>query len=394
MVAEVLGRDYNRVGNRLWRDPSVHAKAKGIFGFLASHKDGFGVSPESIAAAMADGISAVKGALRELEQHGYLARTQVRTADGTMGATVYRITDMPSSEPVDGNQPPVVTSEDEENRRSEPVDGNPPADEPPAVDRPHKKTIPSQKTSEGEKTTSPSPPEPTEPADAADATEDGGGGGSDLRSTAAHIAAALDYLGHVPDKRQLEKVTAAVLGALTAGWSAQGLAVYLNLGTYRPDNPVAFYLSKLSPAKLPPPGALPAPRKPPAAGHRPFQCPPDSAYGGGFGTGVGTDAKVAGWAALTRQLAAREQQQGYQPFRNPVDQDVYDEPWPMSTADKRVAQAAALAAQLQAEDAADLPPWCGNYDCDPVTRTRDGRDDNGLPFVYPCVVCHPERAAA
>jgi hypothetical protein len=45
---------------------------------------------------------------------------------------------------------------------------------------------------------------------------------------------------------------------------------------------------------------------------------------------TGTDAKVAGWMALSRQLGAEERQQnGRQPYSNPEDQSVYDEPfWP------------------------------------------------------------------
>jgi hypothetical protein len=84
-----------------------------------------------------------------------------------------------------------------------------------------------------------------------DVTDGGGGGGSDLRSIAEHITASLDYQGQVPDKQQQAKVTTALLAALEKGWSMRGLARYLLLDGYRPDNPVAFYLSKLSPKKLP-----------------------------------------------------------------------------------------------------------------------------------------------
>lgn len=127
MVAEVLERDYTRIGNRLIRDRRVDWIARSIFIWMASHKDGFGVSPESIAAAGPSGISAVKSALRKLEQYGYLTRSQQRTKGGTMGQTVYRITDMPSSEPLDENRSADVTSDDTQSGRSEPVDENPPA---------------------------------------------------------------------------------------------------------------------------------------------------------------------------------------------------------------------------------------------------------------------------
>lgn len=351
---------FTQIRNAVFRDARLTAKAMGIFGNISTHRDGWGITPESIASQMRDGVDAVKAGLRELERHGYLQRERERRPNGTLGASTYFITDqpeqMPSSEPK-GDFPPQA---------------KPPEEKPTVDDQPHKKTIPSQKISSVEKTTSPSPPEPTEPAAVADVTE-GGGGGSDLRSTAEGIAASLDYLGHVPDKQQLERITTAILAALEAGWSARGLAVYLHLGTYRPDNPVAFYLSKLSPAKLP--AAEPPPAgKPPATGHRPFACPPDSEYGGGFGAAGGTDATVAGWGEVARQLAAREQQ-GYQPFRNPIDQDVYDQPfWP--------------------DQPAPRPPWCGDPECNETDRTREVEDAQGFKYAQKCHRCHPDTARA
>lgn len=381
MVAEVFERDYARIGNQLLRDARISYRAKGIFCWLASHREGFGVSPESIAAAGAEGISAVKSALRELEQYGYLTRSQIRTAGGTMGNFTYRITDMPSSEPLDGNRPPVSISKDAENRRSEPVDGKPPADEPPAVDRPHKKTIPSKKISSEEKTTS-SPAEPAEPEPAVepDVTDGGGGGVSDLRSIAEHITASLNYQDQVPDKQQLQALTAALVAVLEKGWTMEVLAPYLRLGTYRPGNPVAFYLAKLTknlPDTVP---ALPSAARGGIRGPMPTAedyagVTVDSAlFGGGLAASArtwgGTDDRVAGWGAVARDLARRE----HQPYSNPQDDSVYDEPWTIPAPPK--------------------PPWCGDPECSETDRMRDGQDENGLPHVYRCPECHPDRARA
>lgn len=388
MAAEVLERDYTRVGNELLRDARISYKAKGIFCWLASHREGFGVSPESIAAAGADGISAVKSALRELELYGYLSRSQVRRADGLMGDFTYRITDMPSSAPVDGNHPPVPTSDDADNRRSEPVDGYPLADEPPADNRPHKKTIPLGKKISSEKTTSPSPPEPSAGMAPAE-VPDGGGGGSDLRSIAVHITDHLDYLGQVPDKQQRERITAALVAVLKAGWTMDGLAVYLNPGNYRPDNPAAFYLAKLTtrlPATAPEPA--PAPIAAAAGVHGPL--PSAAEYGaatvasvlygeapalapsetwpeavqraqarlGGGGSRGGGNGHVDGWM----QLAGK----GHQPYSN----DVWSAP-------------------ADPIEAAGVP-HCGDWDCDPRTRLRDVDEGNGLKSSTLCPKCHPK----
>lgn len=42
------------------------------------------------------------------------------------------------------------------------------------------------------------------------------------------------------------------------------------------------------------------------------------------------------------------------------------------------------------------PPHCGHIDCDPVTRTRETEDDNGITTNYRCPDCHPNatRSAA
>jgi hypothetical protein len=37
----------------------------------------------------------------------------------------------------------------------------------------------------------------------------------------------------------------------------------------------------------------------------------------------------------------------------------------------------------------EKPPYCGDTDCDPVTRFRDVEDDRGLRYSQPCPKCHP-----
>lgn len=39
---------------------------------------------------------------------------------------------------------------------------------------------------------------------------------------------------------------------------------------------------------------------------------------------------------------------------------------------------------------AERPPWCGDPDCDEITRTRDVEDDRGLRYSAPCPNCHPK----
>lgn len=165
MAADVLQRDFTQIHNRLFRDPRLSFKAKGVFGLISTHRDGYGVTPEWIAGASTDGVSAVKTALRELEQFGYLERHQERTADGRVGIMTYRITDMPRSGPVSENPPPVMTCDDAEHalrqdesetRRSGPLVDFPPAVYPPAADRTHKKTSTKNTGTDEDEKTAPS----------------------------------------------------------------------------------------------------------------------------------------------------------------------------------------------------------------------------------------------
>ncbi|MFA0844396.1 hypothetical protein [Streptomyces rochei] len=44
----------------------------------------------------------------------------------------------------------------------------------------------------------------------------------------------------------------------------------------------------------------------------------------------------------------------------------------------------------QPRGAGAKPPYCGDPDCDEITRMRQHEDDNGLRALYPCPDCHPK----
>ncbi|OKI16597.1 hypothetical protein A6A07_11355 [Streptomyces sp. CB03911] len=137
---------FTQIRNALFRDTRLSFRDKGVFGLISTHRDGYGVSAESIAACSpTDGITAIKTSLRNLETLGYLQRTRLRNTNGTLGGAVYFITDQPES---------AIGALELENRRSEPAVAEPTQAEPtlgqptvaePAVaqptvaDLPHKK---------------------------------------------------------------------------------------------------------------------------------------------------------------------------------------------------------------------------------------------------------------
>ncbi|MFJ9121336.1 helix-turn-helix domain-containing protein [Streptomyces sp. NPDC102394] len=115
---------FTQIANRLFRDPQLSFKAKGLFGLLSTHRDGWRMSVADIARRCRDGDSAVKSGLKELEKHGFLVRERERGPDGTLGAAAYFLTDLPARQ----------------SSRSQPGSGFPPVDDPTLADRSTKNT--------------------------------------------------------------------------------------------------------------------------------------------------------------------------------------------------------------------------------------------------------------
>jgi hypothetical protein len=249
---------FTQIRNALFRDPRLSLKDKGLFGLISTHRDGWGVTPESLATCCTDGVSAIKSALRNLERFGYLRRDRERRKDGTLGASAYYITDQPEA---------VVEQVSEELRRSEPEVDYPPVDEPPQAeppvdDRPHKKTIP-QNTNE-KNTTSPSRPPMHLVSSVA---EDQGGGGGDAPqqqekpdAVAASFVDRLPYGARVPGPRQRAHLIDRVSAALAAGWTEWALRVQLTEETESAKSLPAVYRHRLDPDNLPAAPPIPAPR--------------------------------------------------------------------------------------------------------------------------------------
>ncbi|MFJ3309683.1 hypothetical protein ACIPSA_43110 [Streptomyces sp. NPDC086549] len=115
---------FTQIANGLFRDTRLSFKAKGLFGLLSTHRDGWRMTVADIARCGRDGDSAVKSGLKELEKHGFLVRERERGPDGTLGAAAYFLTDLPALH----------------SSRSQPGSGFPPVDDPTLADRSTKNT--------------------------------------------------------------------------------------------------------------------------------------------------------------------------------------------------------------------------------------------------------------
>ncbi|CAM5594420.1 hypothetical protein [Streptomyces abikoensis] len=180
MAADVFEQQFTRIHNAVFRDRRMSYKAKGIFGLISTHRDGFGLSIESLVSFSTDGVSAVRTGLNELEKLGYLKRDQKRldgpTEDnptakkGSFGSVEYFITDMPDGlvislpAPEGGetetprSDPSCENRSAEENSRSDPSCDFPRADEPHAENQRRKKINPQKNNSLSGSQTAPEHP--------------------------------------------------------------------------------------------------------------------------------------------------------------------------------------------------------------------------------------------
>lgn len=69
---------FTQIPNSWARDERIGYRARGILLLLMSHQDGWKISLEHLANDGPDGITAVRTAVSQLEESGYLVRSQVR----------------------------------------------------------------------------------------------------------------------------------------------------------------------------------------------------------------------------------------------------------------------------------------------------------------------------
>ncbi|RRR76720.1 hypothetical protein EHS43_30035 [Streptomyces sp. RP5T] len=93
----MAGDQFTQVANGLFRDSRLSFRAKGIFGYVSTHANGWQVTVDGLVRLGPDGREAVRTGLKELEACGYLIRERLRRPDGTLGEVVYCITDRPAT---------------------------------------------------------------------------------------------------------------------------------------------------------------------------------------------------------------------------------------------------------------------------------------------------------
>ncbi|MDN3028634.1 hypothetical protein [Streptomyces sp. S.PB5] len=121
----MAGDQFTQIANDLFRDARMSFKAKGLFGLISTHREGWRMTVADLARRGREGVDAVTSELAELEGGGFLQRERARNPDGTLGSATYVITDLPALQ----------------NPSSQPESENPGLDNPTLADRPTKNTI-------------------------------------------------------------------------------------------------------------------------------------------------------------------------------------------------------------------------------------------------------------
>ena len=91
-------RDYTVMSNHHLKDRTLTLKSKGLLSMMLSLPDEWNYTTRGLAAICREGVDSIGAALKELETHGYIRRTQLRDEKGKITDTEYVIYEMPQCE--------------------------------------------------------------------------------------------------------------------------------------------------------------------------------------------------------------------------------------------------------------------------------------------------------
>lgn len=91
-------RDYCTINNTVLRDNRLSLKAKGLLVTMLSLPDDWDYSIQGLSSILKEGKDAVRAAVWELEQFGYVERVKDRSEGGQFSGYVYLIKEVPSFE--------------------------------------------------------------------------------------------------------------------------------------------------------------------------------------------------------------------------------------------------------------------------------------------------------
>ena len=91
--------NYTVMSNTHLKDRRLSYKSKGLLSVILSLPPDWDYTITGLSVIAADGIDSVKTAIKELEQYGYVSRTQLRDERGRMALNEYRVYENPTDNP-------------------------------------------------------------------------------------------------------------------------------------------------------------------------------------------------------------------------------------------------------------------------------------------------------
>lgn len=158
-------RDYTVMSNHHLKDKGLTLKAKGLLSLILSLPDDWNYTTRGLAAICREGVDSISGALKELEQAGYIVRQRLRDDKGRITDTEYMIYETPEKAP-DAEEPdptqPYPENPDMENPHPSEAYPVMPGTEMPAQSKTYQVTTNSSKTKKSTALrTNPSNPNPS-----------------------------------------------------------------------------------------------------------------------------------------------------------------------------------------------------------------------------------------
>lgn len=94
-------KDYTIMSNHHLKNKGLSLKAKGLLSLILSLPDDWNYTTRGLAAICKEGVDSISGALKELEQAGYIVRHRLRDDKGRITDTEYAIYETPREVPED-----------------------------------------------------------------------------------------------------------------------------------------------------------------------------------------------------------------------------------------------------------------------------------------------------
>lgn len=88
-------KDYVTMSNRHFKNKNLSLKAKGLLSQMLSLPEDWDYTLKGLSKICKEGIDSIRSAMNELEQEGYVVRTQTRDKSGRMSVSEYVIYEVP-----------------------------------------------------------------------------------------------------------------------------------------------------------------------------------------------------------------------------------------------------------------------------------------------------------